>query len=91
VQLLLAACGSSRRHQIVGKLVDALVLKARSGSSHKTRYYADSQIHRLKHRVMQSVLILEPLLDAVSVPLVIISHVRLHLEPHHSNLYFSDI
>lgn len=66
VQLLLAACGSSLRHQIVGKLMEALVLKDKAESSHKTRYYGDSQLHRLKHRVMQSLLILEPLLDVVS-------------------------
>jgi hypothetical protein len=73
VQLLLAACESSLSHQIVGKLMDALVLKDRAESSHKTRYYGDSQLHRLKHRVMQGLLILEPLLDAVSVPVVTLS------------------
>ncbi|XP_021924824.1 probable methyltransferase TARBP1 isoform X2 [Zootermopsis nevadensis] len=63
LQLLLVACGSGLSHQFVGKLMDALVLKDRAESSHKTRYYGDSQLHRLKHRVMQSLLVLEPLLD----------------------------
>jgi hypothetical protein len=66
VQLLLAACGSSRRHQIAGKLMDALILKDQAESSHKNRYYGDSHLHRLKHRIMQSILILEPMLDTVS-------------------------
>jgi hypothetical protein len=72
VQLLLAACGSSRSHQIAGKLMDALILRDRAESSHKNRYYGDSYLHRMKHRIMQSILILEPLLDTVSVPVVTI-------------------
>lgn len=73
LQLLLVACGSGLSHQFVGKLMDALVLKDRAESSHKTRYYGDSQLHRLKHRVMQSLLVLEPLLDVVSVLVVTVS------------------
>ncbi|XP_023705380.1 probable methyltransferase TARBP1 isoform X3 [Cryptotermes secundus] len=63
VQLLLSACGSSRSHQVAGKLMDALILKDQTESSCKNRYYGDSYLHRLKHRIMQSLLILEPLLD----------------------------
>lgn len=72
VQLLLSACGSSRSHQIAGRLMDALILKDQTESSCKNRYYGDSYLHRLKHRIMQSLLILEPLLDRVSVPVVIV-------------------
>jgi len=70
VQLLLAVCGSDRNHQVIGKLVDALMLKDSTASSRKTRYFGDSQHHRMKHRVMQSILLVEPLLDVVSVLLV---------------------
>lgn len=72
VLLLLSACGSSRSRQVAGKLMDALILKDQTESSCKNRYYGDSHLHRLKHRIMQSILILEPLLDRVSVLVVIV-------------------
>jgi hypothetical protein len=80
VQLLLAVCSSNKSHQVIGKLMDALILKDSTASARKTRYFGDSQLHRLKHRVMQSILVVEPLLDAVSVLVVTVSVVKLNFQ-----------
>lgn len=79
MQLLLAVCGSNRSHQVTGRLMDALIMKDRTASSCKTRYFGDSQLHRIKHRVMQSILVVEPVLDRVSVLVITVSVVRLDL------------
>lgn len=87
MQLLLAVCSSNKNHQVIGKLVDALMLKDSTASSRKTRYFGDSQLHRMKHRVMQSILVVEPLLDTVSVLVITMSVVKTQLLVTSVHLY----
>jgi len=46
------------------------MLKDSTASTRKACYFGDSQHNRMKYRVMQSILLVEPLLDTVTVLLV---------------------
>nr|CAD7587480.1 unnamed protein product [Timema genevievae] len=58
--LLLDITCSLTCHQMVVQIVERLVEKDTTASARRSRYFGDSYLHRLKHRVLQSVLILEP-------------------------------
>nr|CAD7574392.1 unnamed protein product [Timema californicum] len=60
IGLLLDMTCSLTCHQMVVQIVERLVEKDKSASARRSRYFGDSYLHRLKHRVLQSVLILEP-------------------------------
>ncbi|XP_063241953.1 probable methyltransferase TARBP1 [Bacillus rossius redtenbacheri] len=63
VGLLLRLVSSPDGHQTAFRVLDYLREKDRVASSRKPFYHKDSQLHRLKHRVLQVLLILEPILS----------------------------
>lgn len=44
------------------KLIEKLLEIENEKNKNKDRYFGDSQVHRLKHRLMQALLLLEPIL-----------------------------
>nr|CAD7425322.1 unnamed protein product [Timema monikensis] len=66
IGLLLDMTCSLTCHQMVVQIVEKLVEKDKTASARRSRYFGDSYLHRLKHRVLQSVLILEPSLTVAA-------------------------
>ena len=67
LQMMLHLCTEKKNQHFASQLVEALIEKDKIESSSKSRYYNDSHLHRIKHRILQNLLILEPLLGSVSI------------------------
>ncbi|PSN36439.1 hypothetical protein C0J52_16303 [Blattella germanica] len=67
LELVLNICTGSKNQNIANKLMYALIEKEQLVSDGKVRYYNDSHLHRIKNRILQNLLVLEPLVDTEAV------------------------